>query len=71
MTMVGEQFNEHSRDVNGIVLQRRSRNDRLAIWVSDTNNLASVQSIGLKFKETLGLPQSLPIHYEVSVFPLY
>jgi len=64
MCIVGEQFDEHSKDVNGIVLQRRGRNDRLAIWVSDTNNLTSVQSIGLKFKETLGLPQSLNIHYE-------
>ena len=46
MSMVGEQFDEYSSEVNGVVLQRRARNDRLAIWVADTNNLNSVQSIG-------------------------
>ena len=46
MSMVGEQFDEFSNEVNGVVLQRRARNDRLAIWVADTNNLNSVQSIG-------------------------
>ncbi|KAL5248230.1 hypothetical protein ACHWQZ_G017421 [Mnemiopsis leidyi] len=64
MSMVGEQFDEYSNEVNGVVLQRRSRNDRLAIWVSDTNNLNSVQSIGLKFKNTLALPPNVSIHYE-------
>jgi len=64
MGLVGEQFGEFSADVNGIVLQRRSRNDRLAIWVSDTNNLASVKTIGLKFKDTLCIPQNNIINYE-------
>ena len=49
MSMAGEQFDEYSNEVNGVVLQRRARNDRLAIWVSDTNNLNSVQSIGYDF----------------------
>ncbi|XP_063689788.1 eukaryotic translation initiation factor 4E-like isoform X2 [Bolinopsis microptera] len=64
MSMAGEQFDEYSNEVNGVVLQRRARNDRLAIWVADTNNLNSVQSIGLKFKNTLGLPSNINIHYE-------
>ena len=50
MSMVGEQFDEYSNEVNGVVLQRRARNDRLAIWVADTNNLNSVQSIGYDFE---------------------
>ena len=50
MSMVGEQFDEYSNEVNGVVLQRRARNDRLAIWVADTNNLNSVQSIGFDFE---------------------
>ena len=49
MSMAGEQFDEYSNEVNGVVLQRRARNDRLAIWVADTNNLNSVQSIGYDF----------------------
>lgn len=65
MSMVGEQFDEHSNEVNGVVLQRRARNDRLAIWVSDTNNLPSVQTIGMNFKSILNLPSNVNIHYEV------
>ncbi|KAG0225441.1 hypothetical protein BGW42_004432 [Actinomortierella wolfii] len=52
--LVGEQLDEDD-DICGAVLSRRSKADRLAVWVRDRNNIAAINGIGKRFIKLLDL----------------
>uniref|UniRef100_A0A671RKH1 Eukaryotic translation initiation factor 4E family member 1B n=1 Tax=Sinocyclocheilus anshuiensis TaxID=1608454 RepID=A0A671RKH1_9TELE len=64
LCLIGEGFGSFSRDICGSVINIRAKGDKIAIWTSNAENCETVTYIGLKYKESLGLPQKLVIGYQ-------
>jgi hypothetical protein len=54
-SLIGEQYGELGDIITGCYLQRRQKEDRIAIWtrVSDKKDEDKIMEIGTKFKETI------------------
>jgi len=55
LILIGEQAGDHSRLVNGAVVNLKSRADKLAVWLNDSKDFNGVMAIGRLIKKRLGL----------------
>ena len=53
-------FGEH---INGVVIQRRQKEDRIQLWTKNADNLDIQYSIGQHYKSLLSLPEDIEICY--------
>ncbi|KAJ6640981.1 Eukaryotic translation initiation factor 4E1 [Pseudolycoriella hygida] len=44
----------HSEEINGIVVNVRSRGDKISLWTADCHNKSAINGIGNEFKKYLG-----------------
>lgn len=51
LSLVGENYDGEGEQINGCYLQRRQKEDRIAIWTSNSDQVESLMTIGRKFKE--------------------
>ena len=56
LLLVGETLGDDADEVCGIVVQVRTKADKLAIWTRNAQNKDVILRIGQKFKEVLNLP---------------
>nr|XP_012321755.1 eukaryotic translation initiation factor 4E type 1B [Aotus nancymaae] len=64
LCLIGESFEEHSRDVCGAVVNIRTKGDKIAVWTREAENQAGVLHIGRVYKERLGLSPKTVIGYQ-------
>lgn len=64
LACIGESL-PHSEYINGIVLQRRQREDRIQIWTRDAENTEVQISIGKHMKHLMNIGSDLEIQYTV------
>nr|XP_006199194.1 eukaryotic translation initiation factor 4E type 1B [Vicugna pacos] len=62
--LIGESFEEHSREVCGAVINIRAKGDKIAVWTREAENQAGVLHIGRVYKECLGLSSKTIIGYQ-------
>lgn len=46
LCLIGESFEEHSREVCGAVINIRTKGDKIAVWTRETENQEGVLRIG-------------------------
>jgi len=63
MLMIGEGFGDDSEIVNGAVVQVRGKQDKSAIWLSESNDVDAVQRVGQTFKARLNLPKKISLQF--------
>ncbi|XP_034868182.1 eukaryotic translation initiation factor 4E type 1B [Mirounga leonina] len=64
LCLIGESFEEHSREVCGAVINIRTKGDKIAVWTREAENQAGVLHIGQVYKERLGLSTKIVIGYQ-------
>ncbi|XP_037679032.1 eukaryotic translation initiation factor 4E type 1B isoform X1 [Choloepus didactylus] len=64
LCLIGESFEEHSREVCGAVINIRAKGDKIAVWTREAENQAGVLHIGRVYKERLGLSTKTIIGYQ-------
>ncbi|XP_076993838.1 eukaryotic translation initiation factor 4E type 1B [Tamandua tetradactyla] len=64
LCLIGESFEEHSREVCGAVINIRAKGDKIAVWTREAENQAGVLYIGRVYKERLGLSDKTVIGYQ-------
>ncbi|KAF0883543.1 I4E1B factor, partial [Crocuta crocuta] len=64
LCLIGESFEEHSREVCGAVVNIRTKADKIAVWTREAENQAGVLHIGRVYKERLGLSTKIVIGYQ-------
>uniref|UniRef100_A0A8C8VSP0 Eukaryotic translation initiation factor 4E n=1 Tax=Peromyscus maniculatus bairdii TaxID=230844 RepID=A0A8C8VSP0_PERMB len=64
LCLLGESFEEHSKEVCGAVVNIRAKGDKIAVWTSEAENQAGVMHIGHVYKERLGLSTKTIIGYQ-------
>ncbi|XP_004428541.2 PREDICTED: eukaryotic translation initiation factor 4E type 1B [Ceratotherium simum simum] len=64
LCLIGESFEEHSREVCGAVVNIRTKGDKIAVWTREAENQAGVLHIGRVYKERLGLSTKTVIGYQ-------
>ncbi|XP_036740694.2 eukaryotic translation initiation factor 4E type 1B [Manis pentadactyla] len=64
LCLIGESFEEHSREVCGAVINIRAKGDKIAIWTRAAENQKGVLHIGRVYKERLGLSTKTVIGYQ-------
>ncbi|XP_077860505.1 eukaryotic translation initiation factor 4E type 1B [Macaca mulatta] len=64
LCLIGESFEEHSREVCGAVVNIRTKGDKIAVWTREAENQAGVLHIGRVYKERLGLSPKTIIGYQ-------
>uniref|UniRef100_A0A9L0S3A4 Eukaryotic translation initiation factor 4E family member 1B n=1 Tax=Equus caballus TaxID=9796 RepID=A0A9L0S3A4_HORSE len=64
LCLIGESFEEHSREVCGAVVNVRTKGDKIAVWTREAENQAGVLHIGRVYKERLGLSAKTIIGYQ-------
>jgi len=63
--LIGEHADIHAHQVNGAVVNVRSKGDKLAVWLADSSEPEAVIRIGKMVKERLGLPEAHTIIFNV------
>uniref|UniRef100_F6VMH3 Eukaryotic translation initiation factor 4E family member 1B n=1 Tax=Monodelphis domestica TaxID=13616 RepID=F6VMH3_MONDO len=66
LCLIGEAFEEYSEEVCGVVLNVRTKGDKIAIWTSEAENQPAVTFIGRVYKERLGLSPKVIIGYQAT-----
>ncbi|XP_006884496.1 PREDICTED: eukaryotic translation initiation factor 4E type 1B [Elephantulus edwardii] len=64
LCLIGESFEDHSREVCGAVVNIRTKGDKISVWTQEAENQASVLHIGRVYKEHLGLSTKAIIGYQ-------
>ncbi|XP_064135791.1 eukaryotic translation initiation factor 4E type 1B [Loxodonta africana] len=64
LCLIGESFEEHSREVCGAVVNIRTKGDKISVWTQEAENQASVLHIGRVYKQHLGLSAKAIIGYQ-------
>ena len=64
LLLVGETLGDDADEVCGIVVQVRTKADKLAIWTRNAQNKDVILRIGQKFKEVLNLPHNVLVGYQ-------
>ncbi|KAG8513086.1 Eukaryotic translation initiation factor 4E type 1B, partial [Galemys pyrenaicus] len=64
LCLIGESFEEYSRDVCGAVINIRTKGDKIAVWTREAENQTSVLYIGRVYKDRLGLSTKTIIGYQ-------
>jgi len=63
--LIGEHAECNAHQVNGAVVNVRSKGDKLAVWVTDSANNEAVMKIGKMVKERLEIPENQTIVFNV------
>jgi len=63
--LIGEHADCNANQVNGAVVNVRSKGDKLAVWVTDSANTEAVMKIGKMVKERLEIPENQTIVFNV------
>ena len=63
--LIGEHADIHSHQVNGAVVNIRTKGDRLSVWLGDWQAAHSVVKIGKQVKERLGIKPEQTIHFNI------
>jgi len=63
--LIGEHADEHAHQVNGAVVNVRSKGDKLAIWLGDASQPDSLVRIGKMIKERLGIEPETQIGFNI------
>lgn len=64
LCLIGESFEEYSRDVCGAVINIRTKGDKISLWTREAENQTGVLHIGRVYKERLGLSTKIIIGYQ-------
>ncbi|EGV96494.1 Eukaryotic translation initiation factor 4E type 1B [Cricetulus griseus] len=64
LCLLGESFEEYSKEVCGAVVNIRTKGDKIAVWTSEAEDQAGVLHIGHVYKERLGLSSKTIIGYQ-------
>ncbi|XP_004460093.2 LOW QUALITY PROTEIN: eukaryotic translation initiation factor 4E type 1B [Dasypus novemcinctus] len=64
LCLIGESFEEHSREVWGAVINIRAKGDKIAVWTREAESQAGVLHIGRVYKERMGLSAKMVIGYQ-------
>ncbi|XP_016052611.1 PREDICTED: eukaryotic translation initiation factor 4E type 1B [Miniopterus natalensis] len=64
LCLIGESFEEYSREVCGAVINIRTKGDKIAVWTREAENQTAVLYIGRVYKERLGLSTKTIIGYQ-------
>lgn len=64
LALIGDQFMDESKYVNGIWVNVRSKGDKLSLWTKTAKNAEAQLKIGRRFKEILGLKENMLIYEE-------
>ncbi|XP_023387651.1 eukaryotic translation initiation factor 4E type 1B isoform X3 [Pteropus vampyrus] len=64
LCLIGESFEEYSREVCGAVINIRTKGDKIAVWTREAENQTGVLHIGRVYKEHLGLSTKTIIGYQ-------
>ncbi|XP_010620409.1 eukaryotic translation initiation factor 4E type 1B isoform X2 [Fukomys damarensis] len=67
LCLIGESFEEHSKEVCGAVINIRTKGDKIAVWTREAEDQASVLHIGRIYKERLGLSMKTVIGYQAHI----
>ncbi|XP_021094799.1 eukaryotic translation initiation factor 4E type 1B isoform X5 [Heterocephalus glaber] len=67
LCLIGESFEEHSKEVCGAVINIRTKGDKIAVWTREAEDQASVLHIGRVYKERLGLSVKTVIGYQAHI----
>ncbi|XP_004632515.1 eukaryotic translation initiation factor 4E type 1B-like [Octodon degus] len=67
LCLIGESFEEHSKEVCGAVINIRTKRDKIAVWTREAEDQASVLHIGQIYKEYLGLSTKTVIGYQAHI----
>src|SRR5690606_1908715 len=67
LACIGASFDDDVQ-VNGVVVSIRKRIDKIALWTSDSSDMAAVRRIGEQFKQFLNL-SNIKISYQVHYDP--
>jgi len=62
LALIGEQYDD-TDDICGVVVNVRSKQDRISIWTKSSSNEAVQVGIGRQFKAALELPEASKIGY--------
>ena len=62
--LVGEGLDEDGDEVCGVVVNMRTKGDRLSVWTRQHHNEAAVLRIGRRLKEALGIRADITIGYQ-------
>ncbi|XP_050433233.1 eukaryotic translation initiation factor 4E-1A-like [Adelges cooleyi] len=56
MSIIGEVYNEQSREINGAIVNVRQKGTKIAVWTNNASkdNADNIMAIGKKIKEVLG-----------------
>lgn len=63
--LIGEHADQHAHQVNGAVVNVRSKGDKLGVWLADSSQPDSILRIGKMLKERLGIDPSEKIGFNV------
>jgi len=63
--LIGEHADIHSHQVNGAVVNIRTKGDRVSVWLGDWQAAHSVVKIGKQVKERLGIKPEQTIHFNI------
>ncbi|XP_054423983.1 eukaryotic translation initiation factor 4E type 1B [Pteronotus mesoamericanus] len=64
LCLIGESFEEYSREVCGAVINIRAKGDKIAVWTREAEHQTGVLHIGRVYKERLGLSAKTIIGYQ-------
>eukprot|EP01137_Pigoraptor_chileana_P009910 Opistho-2@58835 len=65
LSVIGESMDEHGNEVCGAVVSIRKPQSRLAVWTRTSDNQATAESIGRRFKEALCAGVVVTLNYQV------
>lgn len=65
LLMIGEGFGEHGEVVNGAVINRRIKGNKIALWTSDANKREANMHAGRCMKEALQMPPNSSLAFQV------
>ncbi len=64
MSLIGEVFGNYAHVVNGAVCSIRPKVDKIALWLSNSDDFESVMAVGRCLKAKLGLDRQHQIVFE-------
>lgn len=67
LLLIGDMFGtDFGIYINGAVVSLRLKGDRLCLWLKKIDDINIIKTIGIKLKDLLNIPSTIPMTYEVS-----
>lgn len=63
--LIGEHADQHAHQVNGAVVNVRTKGDKLAVWLADAGQPDGILRIGKMIKERLGIDPDQTIGFNI------